>query len=78
MLFSQGKRVMWPSCREDIYEVNLPDIKSVEDTLSWVGFVTVNSLVCFLIECEHRFADRKITLDNPHELTAAVLCEFDS
>ncbi len=78
LLFSQGERVMCPSCKEDIHEVNLPDVKRVvEDTLSWVGFVLVNSSVCFLVDCEHRFADWEMTLDEPHELTTVVVSEFN-
>ncbi len=76
---SQRERMMCPVCGKDIHEVNLPDVKSVvEDRLAWVGFVIVDSFVCLLIDCEHRFADRDITLDNVHEFTAVVTCEFDS
>ncbi len=79
MLFSQGEKMICPVCRREIHEVNLPDVKSVvEDRLAWVGFVIVDSSVCVLINCEHRFADREITLDNLHEFTAVVTCEFDS
>ncbi len=68
-----------PVCRKEVHEVNLPDVKSVvEDRLSWVGFVIVDSFVRLLVDCEHRFADRDITLDNLHEFTAVVTCEFDS
>ncbi len=78
MLFNQGEKVMCPVCEREIHEINLPDVKSVvEDKLSWVGFVIVDSFVCLLIGFEHRFADREITLDNLHELTAVVTCEFD-
>ncbi len=78
VLFSQ-KRMMCPSCREGIHEVNLPDVKSiVEDTLTWLELVIVDSSVCFLIDCEHQYEDVGMTLDNPHELTAVVVSEFDS
>ncbi len=75
----QGERAICPVCGKEIHEVNLPDVKSVvEDRLAWVGFVIVDSFVCLLIDCEHRFADRDIALDNLHEFTAVVTCEFDS
>ncbi len=79
MLSSQDRGFICPVCGKDIHEVNLPDVKSVvEDRLAWVGFVIVDSSVCLLVDCEHRFADQEITLDNLHEFTAVVTCEFDS
>ncbi len=79
MLSSQDGRMICPVCGKEIHEVNLPDVKSVvEDRLSWVGFVIVDSFVCLLVDCEHRFADREIALDNLHEFTAVVTCEFNS
>lgn len=78
-VLSGQKRMRCPSCREDIHEVNLPDVRSiVEDTLSWLELTIVDSSVCFLIDCEHRYEDVGMTLENPHELTAVIVSEFDS
>ncbi len=78
-LFSQRKRLICPVCRKEIDEVNLPDAKSlVEDSLFLAGLVVVDSSVCFLIDIEHWYEEAEITLENPHELTAVVNCEFDS
>ncbi len=75
----QRKRIICPVCGKEIDEVNLPDAKSlVEDSLFLAGLVVVDSSVCFLIDIEHWHEEAEITLENPHELTAVVNCEFDS
>ncbi len=78
MLFTQRERLICPVCGKEIDEVNFPDAKSlVEDSLFLAGLVVVNSSVCFLISIEHWHEKAEITLENPHELTAVVKCEFD-
>ncbi len=79
MLFVQRERIICPVCGKEIDEVNFPDAKSlVEDSLFLAGLVVVDSSVCFLIDIEHWYEKAEITLENPHELTAVVTCEFDS